>query len=205
MEYICEASEDEMVLLFLQTEIKSTRFRGRILKAIKQLNTQESIITEPNLDSAEENEMRKRILSIFRGYGRNAEIFEGLPEDIRWVWVNLTRGELEMVRYIEYSYWNELSAGSRLAKDAAVNIRKGMEIFGVKNDGFIAGSKYLVEGGSFPPMIFLTDNDNKHLVALEGHLRLTAYMLEPDFIPDKLRTMIGYVARGEFIRWACID
>ena len=140
MIYIREASEDEMVALFLKTEIKSTRFRDRILAAIDQLKAKESIVTEPNLASAEENDLRREILSIFRGYGRDAEMFEGYPGDIRWVWVDLSRADLERVRYIDYSYWNELSSHTRLAKVAATNIRKGIEVFGVSNDGFLEGA-----------------------------------------------------------------
>lgn len=201
MIYIREASEDEMVALFLKTEIKSTRFRDRILAAIDQLKAKESIVTEPNLASAEENDLRREILSIFRGYGRDAEMFEGYPGDIRWVWVDLSRADLERVRYIDYSYWNELSSHTRLAKVAATNIRKGIEVFGVSNDGFLEGAKDLLKGASFPPMILVVNRDSGQLTVLEGHFRLTVYMLEPDHIPQRLRTMVGLVDQEGFDSW----
>lgn len=43
---------------------------------------------------------------------------------VEWVWAQMA-AELARVRYIEYSYWNELWGGSRLAADAAQRINAG--------------------------------------------------------------------------------
>ena len=70
------------------------------------------------------------------------------------------------MKYIDYDYWVELSGGSRKAKDAAGNIRNGVEIFGVSNDGFLAGARALAGGSAFPPMIFVSDYEN--IIVLEA-------------------------------------
>ncbi len=199
MEYIGESSENEMISLFLQTEVKSARYSDTIFRIMSDFEVHESIVLDPDISSDEENIMRKNILSRFRGYGEDREIFDGFPKDVHWTWVYLTTSDLEKVKYINYSYWIELSGGSRSVKDAVCNIRNGVEIFGVKNDGFLAGARYISEGNSFPPMILVSDHEN--IIVLEGHFRLTVYMLEPDFIPDRLKVMMGYTVKEELNKW----
>lgn len=200
MEYLRESSENEMIALFLQTEIRSERYRDEIMRVISDLGAHGSIILEPDLDSCEENALRKKVLARFRGYGEDREIFEGFPADVRWVWANMTVSELEKVKYIDYDYWVELSGGSRLAKDAAARIRNGVEIFGVSNEGFLAGAKAFAGGSTFPPMILVSDHEE--IIVLEGHFRLTVYMLEPDSIRDMLKVMIGFVSKEKLMKWS---
>jgi hypothetical protein len=57
------------------------------------------------------------------------------------------------VRYIEYSYWNELSGGSRLPGDAAERIRAGVRVSGVSNGRFIAAARAVRRGERFSPLI----------------------------------------------------
>jgi hypothetical protein len=59
------------------------------------------------------------------------EMVACFPPTVRWVWAWLTAVELAQVRYIEYSYWNEISGGTRLAADAAKSIRAGVRPYGV--------------------------------------------------------------------------
>jgi hypothetical protein len=80
------------------------------------------------------------------------------------------------VRYTEYSYWNELSGGSRLPVDAAVRIRAGIRVFDVPNDRFRAAALAVARGVRFDPLI-LGGVTPAGLVCLEGHLRLTGYAL----------------------------
>jgi hypothetical protein len=77
---------------------------------------------------------------------------------------------------VDYSYWNELSGGSRLPADAAVRIRAGVRPFGVSHDRFLDAAQALAGGQDFPPMILAGLRDDA-LVCLEGHLRLTAHAL----------------------------
>ena len=179
MEYLRESSENEMIALFLQTEIRSERYRDEIMRVISDLGAHGSIILEPDLDSCEENALRKKVLARFRGYGEDREIFEGFPADVRWVWANMTVSELEKVKYIDYDYWVELSGGSRLAKDAAARIRNGVEIFGVSNEG-LRPEQRLLPAGAHSAMILVSNHEE--IIVLEGHFRLTVYMLEPDSI-----------------------
>ena len=123
MRKIRDSSEDEMIAVFLQTEVNSTRFRADIVAYMQQERINPRMLHVPDWQNAQENALRRAILGVHRGYGRNEGYFMGFPADMRWERVALTREELEQVRYIEYDYWVELSGGTRLAID-------GEEIYG---------------------------------------------------------------------------
>ena len=110
------------------------------------LGEPEELLTQPVLADPRENEIRAIVLAATRGYGQDRELFESFPSDARWVRGLLAPKELAAVRYIEYSYWNEISGGSRLASDAARRIKAGMQAFGVSNDRFFAAAAAVARG-----------------------------------------------------------
>jgi hypothetical protein len=99
----------------------------------------------------------------------------------------------QQVRYIDYDYWVELSGGSRLATDAAARIRAGVAPFGVPSDWALSLGRVVAEGARFPPLILVTAEreDEDGPVVLEGHARLTAYMLCPNALPPELEVLVG--------------
>jgi hypothetical protein len=103
----------------------------------------------------------------------------------------ITPEELAEVRYIEYDYWVELSGGSRLAVDAAPRIRAGAAPFGVSNDWALGLAQAVPNGARFPPLILVTDAPGGDVVVLEGHARLTAFMLCPDRLPPDPEVLVG--------------
>lgn len=58
------------------------------------------------------------------------------PNDVSWARFAISSLELMQVRYIDFSYWNELSGGSRLRSDAAIRIRNGATVFGLSTYDF---------------------------------------------------------------------
>lgn len=156
MEFIRKSSEEEMIAEFLRAEIVSERF-GLILKqALQKFSVSTDIILRPNLGSEEENDLRKNVLAKYRDYGQNRELFSGFPKKVDWEMVALDKHDLEKIKYINYSYWTELSGGTRLAKDAVVNINKGVEIFNESNDRFFEVAKSLAGGHKFAPLILVS-------------------------------------------------
>ena len=188
-----------MIAVFLQAETNSLRFGNNLLKTLEKFKAPKSIIEKPNLDDKEENKLRKKIIADYRGYGKSTELFENFPKDVQWEWISLSQDDLKKLKYINYDYWIELSGGSRLAQDAAENIKRGIEIFNESNERFFDAAKSLVKGEKFPPMILVSTDKSDCIVILEGHLRLTAYMLEPKTIPQQVEAIIGY--SPEFVRW----
>ncbi|MRH87907.1 hypothetical protein GFY24_10690 [Nocardia sp. SYP-A9097] len=170
------SSEAEMVACFLLGELSSERFGDAIRSGLVADGLPESLLTHPDLGDAEANAARRALLAATRGYGENRDLFEGFPADVAWTWAEITAAEIATVRYVDYSYWVELSGGSRLPTDAARRIRAGKHAFDVPNEPFVTTARAIAASGRFPPLI-LVGVRHDELVCLEGHLRLTAYAL----------------------------
>ena len=195
MRRLRSGSEAEMVALFLHTEFAAARFRADLRALLERAGLPERIITDPDLGDAAGNQARRRLLAQHRAYGTNTGLFDGFPSDVRWSWMAITPAELAQVRYVNYDYWVELSGSTRLTTDAAARIRAGMAPFGVPGDWALGMARAVAEGARFPPLILVTarhgDGDTGGLVVLEGHARLTAFMLRPDALPPEQDALIG--------------
>lgn len=197
MRFLRESNEDEMVAVFLRGELTSERFGPALRDLLRARRQPENVLTDPDLTDRRANEIRRALLATTRGYGEDRELFEHFPARLRWAWGHLAAAELACVRYIEYSYWNELSGGSRLPVDAARSINAGLQPWGVSNEQFRQAARALLGGERFPPLILAGPHDGD-LVCLEGHLRLTAHALA-DF-PLEAECLIG--TAPTLRRWA---
>jgi hypothetical protein len=56
-------------------------------------------------------------------------------------------------------------------------------------------------GARFPPLILVTTGPGGALVVLEGHARLTAFMLARDQLPLELEVLTG--SSPAMTRWDC--
>jgi hypothetical protein len=169
-------SEADMIACFLHGELTSTRFGEAIRSGLTAAGQSERLLTHPDLSDADENAARRALLALTRGYGEHRELFGVFPDDVTWTRAVLTPAELAAVRYMDYSYWIELSGGTRLPADAAKRIRAAHRAYGIPNDGAIAAGHAVQRGVQFPPLILVGETHGS-LVCLEGHLRLTGYAL----------------------------
>lgn len=192
-----DSSEEEMVLEFLKGELCSHRFRESILKALQEQNVTEELVTQGDLKNEWENAQRKAILGAFRGYP-DRELFENYPEHVQWKFVEFEREDLEKLRYVSYSYWDELSKGTSKPGEAAKTVIAGREIFGASNQYFLDGRDKLLQGLGFPPIILLTDGGGT-LLLLEGHCRATCYALVPERFAGT-KGFVGFCDAEEFRR-----
>jgi hypothetical protein len=181
-----------MVAAFLKAEIRSERFGAQIMALLGRDGVDARIVHEPDTDDGGENAYRIRLLGEFRGYRQDRDLFQGFPDDVSWHRALIHRAELARVRYIDYSYWNEISGGSRLPVDAAEKIRAGIVVFGQSTTGFLEMARALRNGAVFPELIFVGADPTSPLVVLEGHVRLTAYFLAPECIPTELDVLVGF-------------
>ena len=200
MKILRNSSEAEMILAFLSTELVSDRFSAQLKMAMKTLSIDEQLLLSANLENEDENALRKDLLGEFRGYGRNKELFENFPSQIEWSMCSFSEEDLAKIRYIDYSYWNELSAGTRSPLTAAKQVRNGITIYGQSTDGFLQAAKYIENGGRFQNMIFLTADFNSFVI-VEGHLRMTAYALMPNYF-DNIHCIVGKCCQSDFDAWA---
>ena len=185
------SGEAEMVALFLRTELPAARSRDDLRALLERDGLPERVVTDPDLGDDAQNQARLRLLTRHRGYGTRSELFDGFPDDVRWQWMAMTPAELARVRFIDYDYWVELSGGSRLAVDAAPRIRAGVAPFGVSSAWALGMAQEVACGARFPPLILVTTGPGSDLVVLEGHARLTAFMLARDRLPPELEVLVG--------------
>lgn len=200
MKILRKSSEAEMIREFLRTEFVSDRFSEQLKRAMNTLSIDEQLLLLADLENEDENALRKDLLGEFRGYGRNKELFENFPSQIEWSMCSFSEEDLAKIRYIDYSYWNELSAGTRSPLTAAKQVRKGITIYGQSTDGFLQAAKYIENGGRFQNMIFLTADFNSFVI-VEGHLRMTAYALMPNYF-DNIHCIVGKCCQSDFDAWA---
>lgn len=188
------SSEAEVIAEFLRQEYASReRYGARIDACLREESVPAAIIETPDLDDPAANVARRRVFARYRGYGTAEPTYlTGFPDtDVTWIWWRLTPDELLRARYIRYSYWTALSAGTRSPVEAARRIRAGVEVYGVSNAAFLALADRLREGLRVPPLILVTALDQDALVVLEGHARITAYALAPETIPDPIESLVG--------------
>jgi len=113
----------------------------------------------------------------------------------------LDKNDILKIKYITYSYWKEITNGTRYAKDSVKNIKNNVEIFGVSNDNFINLSEYIKNGNKIDPIIILAPIEKKdNMIVLEGHVRLTAINLIIDYFSE-LKVLIGFVKEKIFNKW----
>ncbi len=177
-----------MVASFLCGELASERFGPGIIDQLTAIGEPQELLTQPDLADARQNEARANVLAMTRGYGQDRELFEFFPAGVQWLRALLAPDELAAVRYIEYSYWIEISGGSRLPADAARRIEAGVQVFGVSNARFRVAAAAVARGERFPPLI-LAGVERSKLVCLEGNLRLTAHALAG--FPVEVECLVG--------------
>lgn len=199
MKILGQSSEEEMIIEYLRAEISSKRFSDNVREAMKRLGLDERIVLSADLQSQEENEKRRELLGAVRGYGRDESMFERFPAVTDWKLCSFSQNDLEKIRYIHYSYWSELSEGTHRPTDAAERIRGGVCVYGQSNEGFIQAVSYIRNGGTFPKMFFLTA-DYEDFVIVEGHQRMTAYAMAPEYFKD-IKVIVGKCAGEELEEW----
>lgn len=169
------AAEPEVVLAFLRGEIDSERFGNDLRHALIDAGGLE-LVRSPDLGSAEENQARRLALAAARGW-RDMELFQGFPEQVEWYHGVLAPDDLERVHFIDYSYWNELSGGSRRPSDVLATLQAGRLPTWLTDLGTswcFEFAAQLANAQLVDDLIVMGTPDLSKLVLLEGHARLTA-------------------------------
>jgi hypothetical protein len=199
MRIIQESTEAEVVAVFLRAELDSPRYGERISELLPAAGLDESALLAPELEDADTNTRRARVLEEHRAWLRRDGLFGGFPEEVDWALVGLTPEEVLGVLYINWDWWLRVSGGTRLPLDAASRIRAD-EVPGSTADSHEPIAALLRTDDPPPELIVASTPDLARLVALEGHVRLTAYALFPEYLPEELAVYLGTSEHME--RWA---
>jgi len=145
------------------------------------------------IDDPGECAYRETLLDRHRGWLRREGLFNGFPLEVAWSRAALTPEEVQGISYINWDWWLRVSGGTRQPVDAAARIRRN-EIAGVtaaEHEPIAAG---LRAAEPPPELIAVAPPDRSRLVVVEGHVRLTAYALFPEYLPAELEIYLGVSA-----------
>jgi hypothetical protein len=107
-------------------------------------------------------------------------MFENFPTDVVWAHAELATDDVERIRYIDYSYWNELSGGSRRVIDVERTIRDGAIpewLAEMGTDWCRELAEAYRNGLRTPDIILLTTPEFDRFTVVEGHVRITGLIL----------------------------
>jgi hypothetical protein len=156
-------TEDEMVLVFLKSELKSPRFSGEY-----QID-QRRLIDSADLRSSTQNEARLKTLQRTKG--------ALVLRDATWRRVVLEKEDLRRLKYLNHPDWIELSGGTRLVSEGARNIdSKKLPNNTIAHILEVADA--VKKGGTHPELIAVVgEGEGADIILTEGHVRATAYAL----------------------------
>ena len=183
MEDLGAATEDQVMLAWLQAEIESVSFQQYLAgeppnpvylaHALKAART-------PNLRDAEQNELRRRIITETHGFGLGRGSFEGLAGDVTWRKVRVTAKEVGEMLYAKgHAAWVGLSPVTRKVAEGATNV--GHVFTGDETNMLVlALALRICESDPVPalPEIICLKTPDGRLMIMEGHTRATAIVLE---------------------------
>jgi hypothetical protein len=177
-----------MIAVFLAAEIDSGRYGEKLRSFLARDGRDVDVLRRPRVTDADENDYRRGLLGEHRGYERREGLFAGFPRTVAWHRALVTADEVLDILYINWDWWLRLSGGSRRPRDAARRVRAG-EVPGVTPD---EGDREIAStAAEQPELIAVTTPAYGPLVLVEGHVRLTAYALFPDYLPDELEIVLG--------------
>lgn len=163
-----------MVIAFLQAEIFSSRYSEYILGNLRYNRlSRTDLIDHPNLENESENNIRRELLKVYRGFGANAYLFVGFPEDVAWRFVEIEPKDHHVLLFANEDSWIEISEGTRSVERAARRIDRferpdtANRVRAIQQD--------ITDGKSMAPLI-LVEGENGMLILVEGHSRATAYV-----------------------------
>lgn len=197
MEDLGLATEDQVILAWLQAEIDSVGFQRYLAgepanpiylaQALKAARS-------PNLRDADQNELRRRIIVKTHGFGVGIKSFEGVANDVKWRRARLTSHEVGELFYASgHAAWTTLAPVTRKVAEGAANI--GHVFTGDMTNMLVLALALRISESDPAPvlaeLICLARPDDGHLVIMEGHTRATAIALEGHRFPRGVNIFIG--------------
>jgi hypothetical protein len=189
MDDLGSATENQVILAWLQAEIESVPFQqylaGEPPNAVYLAQALRAA-RSPNLRDADQNELRRKIIVKTHGFGLGIKSFEGLANDIQWRRARVTSHEVgEMLYASGHPSWSTLAPVTRKVAEGASNVG---HVFSGDHTNMLVLALAVRIADSNPapalPEIICLRRPDSQLVIMEGHTRATAIMLEAHRIPQ---------------------
>jgi len=196
MEDLGAASADHVILAWLQAEIESPPFQAYLVgdpPKTSHLARALSLARNPDLDNAEHNAERRRIIASAHGFGRGALIFAGLEDDIAWRRARATIAEVAAMLYSNRNAtWTTLAPATRTVAEGASNAER-VYTGDYMNLHILSLARLICHADPEPelsPLLCLRMPDGR-ISLLEGHTRATAIVLEGHRLRHGVEAFVG--------------
>src|SRR5215467_14458643 len=160
-------SEQEVIAEFLRSELHHSEFE-------EYRNEFEYLVSRLNLDSNRENALRRAFLFLRRG-----AMWRELPDDTQWFKIEVTRQDLERIRFFPRAQWRRMAEGSFYLTEMVDSLREKWQQ-SPDDDLFRKLDRMTtsVQNGTVSPTVLLIGiNTQSPLTILDGNHRMAAAML----------------------------
>ena len=162
-----EMSEQQVIAEFLRSEFHHPEFE-------EYRKEFEYLVTKPDMNSDRENALRRALLFLRRG-----AMWRELPLDTQWFKVELTRQDLERIRFFPRAQWRRMAAGSFYLTEMVESLRENWRQS--PDDDFFRKLHRMttsVQEGTVSPTVLLIGIDAQSpLTILDGNHRMAAAIL----------------------------
>ncbi len=178
-----------MIAVFLRAELDSDRYGETLRGFLARDGRDEDVLRRPDLGDVADNGYRRQLLEEHRAYERRDGVFGGFPRRVDWFRAALEPEEVLDILYIDWDWWLRITGGTRSPRDAARRMHAG-EIPGADVEWHRAIAARL-QSDDPPPELIAVKTPTGPLVLVEGHVRLTAYAVAPEYLPERLELYVG--------------
>lgn len=162
-----EMSEQQVIAEFLRSEFHHPEFE-------EYRKEFEYLVMKPDLNSGRENALRRALLFLRRG-----AMWRELPLDTQWFKVELSRQDLERIRFFPRAQWRRMAAGSFYLTEMVDSLREKWRQS--PDDDFFRKLHRMttsVQEGTVSPTVLLIGIDAQSpLTILDGNHRMAAAIL----------------------------
>jgi len=194
MDDLGQATEDQVILAWLQAEIESPDFQAYLVgnpPNPANLSAALKAARSPDLKDDAQNGLRRQIITNVYGFGQGAGSFQGLGPDLQWRRVRLDTDEVGELLYARIgAAWPLLAPATRKVAEGATNI--GHVFTGDSTNMVVLSlASGICHSDKKVPEIIALRGPDGHLVILEGHARATAIVLEAHRFPKGVDVFVG--------------
>ena len=188
------ATEDQVILAWLQAEIESPDFQAFVIgnpPNPANLSLALKAARSPDLRDQTQNELRRQIITAAYGFGQGAGSFQGLGPDLAWRRVRLDTDEVGDLLYARQgAAWPILAPATRKVAEGASNV--GHVFTGDSTNMVVLSlASGICHSDKKVPEIITLRRPDGNLVILEGHARATAIVLEAHRFPTGVEVFVG--------------
>jgi hypothetical protein len=193
MQDLGPATDDQVILAWLQTETKSPRFGNNVRADAATLAAIRDAAQHPDLTNPQQNDLRRQVIAGTRGFGRGTLLFTGLANDMEWRRAHVSIAEVGAMFYANnVATWTTLAPNTLQVSEGAQNVGH-VPTAENANMHILSLARTICHTNPVPryPEIICLNRPDGRISVMEGHTRSTAYVIEAHRFLDGADIYLG--------------